>query len=122
MPTPERLLEIPIDFACDEAAYQELRNGLLPEDMEDKWFVYWDDPWICFHRSWTGLFVYKIRFEKNGHERRAVEAFVNADPSEFQASDPAHEAKLLRWIIEAVVLERDVPYPLPPDGDARHGE
>jgi len=32
--------------------------GLVPEEIEDKWFIYWEDDTLFFHRSWTGNCIY----------------------------------------------------------------
>ena len=29
---------------------------------EDKWFIYWENDTLFFHRSWTGVCVYIVRF------------------------------------------------------------
>ena len=45
----------------------KLLNGVKPEQMEDKWFVYADGPndegevRIHFHRSWTGFKVAEVK-------------------------------------------------------------
>jgi hypothetical protein len=37
-----------------EEEYQLLGLGLIPEVMEDKWFIYLDGDWLVVHRGWTG--------------------------------------------------------------------
>ena len=35
----------------------QIRAGHIPEMMEDKWFIYWQDDRLFFHRSWTGYCI-----------------------------------------------------------------
>ena len=47
--------------------YARLREGLIPRAMEDKWFVYYDQPYLYFHRSWTGRPCFRLLLpEKDG--------------------------------------------------------
>lgn len=42
--------------------YARLSLGLIPEEMEDKWFIYLEDNKLYCHRSWTGLCAYIVEF------------------------------------------------------------
>jgi hypothetical protein len=47
----------------------KLMEGLVPVEMEDKWFVYFEDGWLYFHRSWTGALIYWIKlFDMRGNK------------------------------------------------------
>ena len=45
---------IPYHAAFDAEQFVRLKAGLIPQTMEDKWFVYYEEPELFFHRSWTG--------------------------------------------------------------------
>jgi hypothetical protein len=45
---------IPDHGAFDAEQFARLKEGLIPQTMEDKWFVYYEEPQLFFHRSWTG--------------------------------------------------------------------
>ncbi len=62
--------------------YERISHGLVPKQMEDKWFVYLEGDWLYIHRSWTGCCVFQVRLEpcKNGY--RVAEAWVNDDPEQ----------------------------------------
>ena len=51
-------------FALDEFA--TIRRGLIPEVMEDKWFIYFEEPHLYFHHSWSGQPVYRVTLVENG--------------------------------------------------------
>jgi hypothetical protein len=47
-------LAIPYEDRFTETEHARLQEGLVLREMEDKWFVYLDEPYLFFHRSWTG--------------------------------------------------------------------
>lgn len=57
-------------FSVEE--FSRLTYGLIPEQMEDKWFIFYHDEWLYFHRSWTGYGIYKAKLlkEKEGYSIR----------------------------------------------------
>ena len=44
-----------------DADAEKLLNGYKPRDMDDKWFVYSEDGWIYFVRSWTGNHIFGLK-------------------------------------------------------------
>lgn len=45
-------------FSSEE--FERVRLGLVPREMEDKWFIYYENHMLNIHRSWTGFHIYKI--------------------------------------------------------------
>lgn len=74
--------------------FARLREGVIPREMEDKWFVFYEEPWLYLHRSWTGICVYQIRFETLPDGARVVEAISAVDP-EGRHSGPYLLGRLL---------------------------
>lgn len=78
-------LEIYLEFT--ESQFNKIKNGLIPEEMEDKWFIYYEEGFLHFHRSWTGhgLFKAKITKEPTGYiirdfwVERNIEKYSNLD-------------------------------------------
>src|SRR6187399_862557 len=66
-----------------------LRFGVIPVAMEDKWFIYFEEDWLRFHRSWTGAFIYALRFENGPDGAHVVESWVSRDEEQYGASDVA---------------------------------
>jgi len=52
-------LEIYLEFT--ESQFNKIKNGLIPEEMEDKWFIYYEQGFLHFHRSWTGHGLFKAK-------------------------------------------------------------
>lgn len=63
LPAPAKRADLPFDAVYDADQYARLRQGLIPQEMEDKWFIYLEDGQLCLHRSWTGTWIYALRLE-----------------------------------------------------------
>lgn len=81
---PERHASVRLDVAYGKEAFERIQLGLRPQKMEDKWFAYYEEPWLNLHRSWTGNLIYRIRFEPGDGGARAVELEVNQDPRQWR--------------------------------------
>jgi len=44
-----------------------LSRGIIPREMEDRWFVYMEDGILYAHRSWNGCCVFMVEFKKDNH-------------------------------------------------------
>lgn len=93
------------------AEMTRIRSGLIPEEMEDKWFVYYEGDTLYLHRSWTGFCIYQARFERRGDEYALVDARVSRDPEQYTSNDDAHDAQLLLYLIDVLLLGQSAPFP-----------
>lgn len=96
-------------FTPDE--HERLSRGLVPREMEDKWFAFVEDEWLHLHRSWTGVCIYEARLERDAEGWRVAEAWANRDPAEYRVTDDAYDARMLWFLVERLLLGRDVPFP-----------
>jgi hypothetical protein len=81
-----------------------MRRGLVPSEMEDKWFIYWKDGALHFHRSWTGFCICVASFQQDESGWRMVEAAVNRDPEQYGESNDARDAEQLSFLIDVLLL------------------
>jgi hypothetical protein len=101
-------------FSSAEA--EQLTLGFTPEMMEDKWAVRFENDWLYFHRSWTDALIYAVRLERSPTGAQAVESWVNRDQEEYTACDTEYDRKLVRFLIDALLLKKpDVLFPMPPN-------
>jgi uncharacterized protein (TIGR02452 family) len=115
-PMPARCGTAPLDVTYEGEAFERIRLGLYPRQMEDKWFIYYEQPWLHLHRSWTGCLIFSIRFETSGESGRAVEVRVNQDPQQYRAGELADEARKAEHLVN-ILLALNVPGGArPPDG------
>lgn len=92
--------------------------GLLPRDMDDKWFVYFEDDWLYFHRSWTGACIYALRITKSLDGFQMSESWVSRDPTQYKETRTSYDRELLLFIIQALLLKQPVEFPRPPEAEA----
>lgn len=104
---PAARVRLPIERMFSEEEFRQLRRGLIPERMEDKWFIYLDSDWLSCHRSWTGHCIYRARLERHGQRFRIAEAWANRDPAQYRGhATPEQEAVALNALIDSFLRRR----------------
>ena len=94
---------------------RQIRKGLIPQQMEDKWFAYWADETLFLHRSWTGFCIYVVRFGRCGDAYEIISAEANRHPKQYTEVCDARDAKMLCWLIDLLLLGK---YPEYPSGES----
>ena len=97
MPVRNAKLLFKMRFSPAEVA--RLKKGLIPQQMEDKWFVFFENNWFNFHRSWTGYCIYRLRLEPDGECYRIAEAWVNRDAEQYTETKSAVDKKSLMSLL-----------------------
>jgi hypothetical protein len=115
---PELQTIIPLGILYNRKQLMLMKRGVIPREMEDKWFVYWENDELFFHRSWTGFCVYKVRFDCEQMGALAVDAIVNRDPDQYSNTDDDYDAKLIHYLINVLLLRR--PSKFPARSSSRH--
>lgn len=100
-------------FTADEADL--LRRGLIPGEMEDKWFIFWESDSLFFHRSWTGQAVYQVDFRQAGNQLEVTRALVTAGTFHYRRGKDPDEVALLDFLIRGLLLHQPVAFPVPAD-------
>jgi hypothetical protein len=102
---------IPYRSRFSVTEYQTLKLGLFPRQMEDKWFGYYQEPFLILGRSWTGMPVYKFKLKRVIGGAVAGGAVCAADM--LTDSDSEYQAKLLDFIVSNLILGQGKPFPAP---------
>ncbi len=86
-PFPARTGPLPFTrrFTADEL--RRLQQGLVPEEMEDRWFIVWQGDALWLHRSWTGHCIFRVRFVADGDGFAVAGVLVNREPAQFHGTD-----------------------------------
>lgn len=97
----ERRERIVIDRTFTPDQFAKIKAGHIPQEMEDKWFVYFDEGWLHFHRSWTGYCIFLVKLVEIDAGWQIAEAWVSRDESRYQSQDVEEDLDLLtnvfRW-------------------------
>jgi len=106
-----------LGFAQTYAAveFDRLKRGLIPQEMEDRWFIFFDEPWLYFHRSWTGACIYGVRFQRGEAGFTAVESWASRDAQQYKENSTDYDREVLSVLIERMLLGRPVPFPVRSD-------
>ena len=57
---PEEVEHFTMEMKLTADGLENLKEGHLPKEMEDKWFMYFENDKFYIHRSWTGFCIYII--------------------------------------------------------------
>lgn len=112
LPAPEPFVSVPLEGTFSDAQFAQITRGLVPREMEDKWFVYFEDPWLFLHRSWTGQLVYRLRFESVGGDMKVALAEVIDARDRYSRSSDEFEARMLDFLIRRLLLGEPAPFPI----------
>ncbi|MDE6519514.1 MAG: hypothetical protein K2K91_03510 [Ruminococcus sp.] len=80
---PAETAEFTLEMNLNETDMSLIREGLCPKQMEDKWFIYFEDDTLYMHRSWTGYCRYTAVFLENG----IVKVTVNRNPEQYNETN-----------------------------------
>ena len=108
---PSSRTTIRLDRFFSPQEMKRIRGGLVPEQMEDKWFIYWKDDALFFHRSWTGFCIYVVRFAAKGDSFRMTEADVNRDAEQYEESSDERDAEMISYLVDALLLHQEASFP-----------
>lgn len=100
-PMPTRRATLTIQRRFSPAEIRRMRQGFIPREMEDKWFLFMEEHTLYVHRSWTGFCIYEVHFSTDG----AVQtAWVNRDPAQYTETDNAQDERLLLALVDQFLL------------------
>jgi len=102
-----------LDLSFSEEQYLKMQKGFIPKAMEDKWYIYFENDCLHFHRSWTGLEIFRAEIVKandGGEDRKYAikEFYFETDKEIYNAGDDASELDILIQLIFVGLLEIDM--------------
>ena len=105
-PLPQQRTTIALGRTFSASDMDRIRMGFIPEYMDEKWFMYWQDDALRIHRSWGGYCMYIVRFVSDGEGSRMVSAQVNRNYEQYQGTDDDSDAWLIPDLIDGHLLTR----------------
>ena len=100
-PMPEARAKLAYERRFTPEEHQRVALGIVPRNMEDKWFIFLDDDWLGLHRSYTGVCIYAVRLQRTAAGSEVVEAWANRAPTEYTRTDDEYDARLLRFLVDS---------------------
>ena len=105
-------IEIPkrisIDLYFTDDQFSKLKRGLLPRQMEDKWFIYFENDWLYFHRSWTGQGIYRAKLNRETDGFSINEFWAERNQEEYRNNDNDTDVETFSFLITKKLLGIDV--------------
>ena len=71
---PEQFTQVQYQDRFTQSEYEMIVAGLIPLEMEDKWFIFYEEPTLYLHLSWTGDLVYRVTLERDDVGARVIGA------------------------------------------------
>jgi hypothetical protein len=102
---PKATARLEIDLTVTHAQFRRIAHGLIPERMEDRWFIYLDDDTLQVHRTGTGVCVYQVVFALCPEGVRVKQARVNRDKNQYPATNDAYDASQLDALLKRLARE-----------------
>jgi hypothetical protein len=112
---PKSHATIPVSRAFSASEMEKIRIGFRPEDMDDRWFIFYENDCLHIFRSWSGYCIYALRFEKDGENHVACELKANRNAKQYRGSDDSYDSQMAFWVIDFILLGRmdsQMPRPL----------
>ena len=103
----DKKTKMEVDREYNSEDMEVIRMGSIPEEMEDKWFIYYDETEmkLYFHRSWTGFCIYIVSFEeKNENVFVASTVEMNRDPSQYTCTDDEKDLESFLFVLNVFLL------------------
>jgi len=113
LPLPEKKRSLGFTAHYTDADAELIMQGLIPQQMEDKWFIYFSEGWLYFLRSWTGAYIFALRLDGSPAGVRVIDSWVNRDPTQYIGDDDSYDRKLVAFLIDAFLLKKSAQFPVP---------
>jgi hypothetical protein len=108
---PKTRAALGYEYVFDDVDAERLRDGLVPEAMEDKWFAYFENGWLYLHRSWTGALIYWLKLDGCPAGVRVVDSWVSREPEQYRETDVSYDRLLLDFLLRGLILRHEVAFP-----------
>ena len=110
-PLPRQRARLAANWRYSQDEFQRVLKGLIPEVMEDKWFIFFEAGWLYFHRSWTGNCIFQAQFRETDAGWAVTQFLVNRDPDQYQSDSDDYDRQLLRFLIDSLLLGKPAEFP-----------
>jgi hypothetical protein len=93
--------------------FEKIKRGLLPHGMDDRWFMYFEDPHLFIHCYPTGEAAYRVSLKHSEDSAAVIEALWASEHATGNESQIPWQSAVLDWIIASVLLKQARLFPSP---------
>lgn len=101
MDMPEQTEKFTIEKTLTDSETECIKEGHRPQEMEDKWFMYYDDNKLFIHRSWTGYCIYIIDLSENGK----LNIIVNRNSEQYKEESIERDRIMVTILINQLIKQ-----------------
>jgi hypothetical protein len=109
---PSKKAVFSVDRTFDPLDAALIARGFIPQEMEEKWFVYLENERLIFKRSWTGIVIYRVEAVWRGRTLYLGQAEVNRRADQYQETDSEYDRMLLDFLISDLLLGLPSTFPV----------
>src|SRR5258708_21066476 len=82
--------------------FEKITLGFKPQDMDDRWAIFFLDNCVRFYRSWTMHEIFRIHFRKNYNTYYATSVDIEQDPHQFNCPNDKEAIAMLQGILKSI--------------------
>ena len=105
-------MDSPNKIACflrfDEKEFQRIIVGYIPVQMEEKWFAYFENGWLHFHRSWTGFEIYKAEIVAFDGSYVINSFWVERNSEKYGNTNDESDIETFYFLVARLLLQTDI--------------
>ena len=87
IPLPEERMSYKMDRAFTHTEMSYITMGEEVNSQSDRWFIYWEENSLYFHRSQSGYCIFVVHFKKDDSLYRIDKIDMNNKKKQFTASE-----------------------------------
>lgn len=99
---PQENEEFILEGSLSNEDIELIKEGFLPKEMEDKWFMYYEDDKLFIHRSWTGYCIYIV----DTSEMSKLKVIVNRNPEQHKETDVEKDKIMVNIQLNSLLNKR----------------
>lgn len=96
---PAQIEEFVLEKRLTRDDIKWIEEGHRPKEMEDKWFMYYENNKLFIHRSWTGYCIYVVDISESGE----LKAIVNRNSEQYKEKDIERDKIKLNNLINGLI-------------------
>lgn len=105
LPLPQKRTRLDISRTLLASHMERVRQGLLPQSQDDRWFMFYEHYRLYIHRSWSGHCIYIAYFRCEANLWMLTHADANRDPAQYTQTDDVSDAYAFAVLVSQLLDE-----------------